>query len=138
MPKPDSEHNGFKVNKPFRLLSKMRGRRAITRSGSSVVIRDLNKSSNDQLFVFSSSGSIEPKVDKSMSLDIGENGHGRWLTWTKNKNIWEQHFQLKDEYIVNERNLVLEVIGGRDQNNATIAVWKKHNGLNQRWIVDYV
>lgn len=60
------------------------------------------------------------------------------MTVMKTQNIWDQHFNLDGDRIVNERGLVFDVSGGRDRNGQNVLVWKKHNGLNQKWKVDYV
>lgn len=60
------------------------------------------------------------------------------MTVQKTQDIWDQHFNLDGDRIVNERGLVLDVSGGRDRNGQNVLVWKKHNGLNQKWKVDYV
>lgn len=39
--------NGLIPDRAFRIVSKMKGGRALTRNGSEVVISDLNKNSND-------------------------------------------------------------------------------------------
>jgi hypothetical protein len=71
-------------------------------------------------------------------LDIGSFGKNRNLTWGKALNVWSQHFNLKGNHVQNERGLVLDVAGGRDLNNQTVVVWRKHRGINQRWRVEYV
>jgi hypothetical protein len=71
-------------------------------------------------------------------LSIGDEGRGRYSHFTKEKDVWSQHFQLKGEYLINERSLVLDVAGGQDRNNQNVLVWKRHKGLNQKWRVDYV
>jgi hypothetical protein len=135
----DVIQNGIIPDKPFRIISKMRAGRAITRSRSNVIIRDVKQTDNDQVFVLdSSTGSIQPKRDPSVSLDIGEEGRNRYAQFAKEKDIWYQHFQLKGENIVNERGLVLDVSGGKDRNGQSVLVWKRHNGANQRWKIDYV
>jgi hypothetical protein len=118
----------------------MRAARALTRSGNNVVIRDVsNGIKNDQIFVFDSeTGSIQPQRDTNISLDIGDEGRGRYGTFSKEKDIWHQHFSLKGENLINERGLVLDVAGGQDKNNQNVLVWKKHRGLNQKWKIDYV
>jgi hypothetical protein len=132
----DTVQNGLLTAKPFRLLSKMRGRRALTRSGTKIVIRDKDNS-NDQIFVFDGK-SIQPNQDKSMSIDIEDYGKDRTIMFRKNENIWSQHFNMKGEQMVNERGLVFDVAGGKDTNNQKVIVWKSHKSLNQKWIVDYV
>jgi len=135
----DTIQNGLIPDKAFRIISKMKGGRALTRNGSNVVISDLNKNNNDQIFLFDSqTGSIQPKQDHGLALDIGHSGRGRFTEWSKERDIWQQHFQIKGEYVVNERSLVLDVAGGRDKNNQNVLAWKKHNGLNQKWRIDYV
>lgn len=134
----DTVQNGLIAQKPFRLLSKMRGRRALTRSGNKIVIRDKNNS-NDQIFVFDDkTNSIQPKQDRSLSVDIEDYGKDRTIMFRKNENIWSQHFTMKGEQMVNERGLVFDVAGGKDVNNQKVIVWKSHKSLNQKWVVDYV
>lgn len=135
----DTIQNGLIPDKPFKIISKMKAGRAITRSRNNVIIKDANKGDKDQEFVFDSqSGSIQPRRDHTLSMDIGEEGRNRYAQFAKEKDIWYQHFQIKGEYMVNERGLVLDVAGGRDKNNQNVLVWKKHNGLNQKWKIDYV
>lgn len=135
----DWVQNGIIPDKPFRILSKMSAGRALTRSGSNVVIQNVNKSNYNQQFVFDSmTGSIQPKKDGSVALDIGEQGRNRYARFDKEQDIWYQHFQLKGEYLMNERGLVLDVAGGKDRNNQNVLVWKRHKGQNQKWKIDYV
>jgi len=137
---PDTVQNGIIPDKPFRILTKMRSARAITRSGDNVVIRDVsNGSAKDQIFVFDSeTGTIQPQRDTNVALDMGHEGRGRYSHFVKEKDVWHQHFQLNGEYLINERGLVLDVAGGKDRNNQDVLVWKKHKGLNQKWKIDYV
>jgi len=90
----DTVQNGIIPDKPFRIITKMRSGRALTRSGDNVVIRDVSKSSNnDQIFVFDSeTGSIQPQRNTNISLDIGDEGRGRYAHFVKEKDIWHQHF----------------------------------------------
>jgi hypothetical protein len=135
----DTVQNGIIPDKAFKIISKMRSGRAITRSKNNVIIRDNKKNDKDQLFVFDSlTGSIQPSNNHDVSLEIGDAGRGRYSQFNKERDIWFQHFQLKGENLVNERGLVLDVAGGRDKNNQNVLVWKKHNGLNQKWKIDYV
>lgn len=135
----DIIQNGIIPDKPFRILSKMKAGRALTRSRNNVIIRDANKNDNDQVFVYDSqTGSIQPKKNHRVALDIGEEGRNRYVQFADEKDIWYQHFQIKGEYLVNERGLVLDVAGAKDQNNQNVLAWKKGNGLNQKWRIDYV
>jgi len=134
----DTVQNGLIAGKPFRLLSKMRGKRALTRAGSKIVIMDKNNG-NDQIFVFDDkSKSIQPKQDRSLSVDIEDYGKDRTIMFRKKENVWSQHFNMKGEQMVNERGLVFDVAGGKDVNNQKVIVWKSHKSLNQKWVVDYV
>jgi hypothetical protein len=118
----------------------MKSARALTISGDNVVIRDVSGGSQkDQIFVFDSeTGTIQPQRDTKISMDIGDEGRGRYAHFVKEKDIWHQHFMLKGENLINERGLVLDVAGGQDRNNQNVLVWKKHKGLNQKWKIDYV
>lgn len=135
----DSINNGIIPDKPFKIISKMRGARAITRSKNNLIIRDNKKNDADQLFVFDSqTGSIQPKRDHNVSIEIADAGRNRYAQLNKERDIWFQHFQLRGEYIVNERSLVFDVAGGQDKNGQSVFVWKRHSGLNQKWRIDYV
>lgn len=131
--------NGIVPDKPFTIISKLKSGRALTRVGDKAVIRDYSQANNDQIFVFDSkTGSIQPRRDNKIAVDIGEDGRNRYVRFSGTKDIWHQHFQLKGDYLVNERGLVFDVAGGKDQNNQNVLVWKKHNGLNQKWKINYV
>lgn len=131
--------NGIIPDKPFQIISKLGAGRALTRAGEKVVIQDANKSNADQIFVFdSNTGSIQPKRNNKIALDIGEDGRNRYVRFGWTKDIWHQHFQLEGDYVVNERGLVFDVAGGKDQNNNSVLAWKKHNGTNQKWKINYV
>lgn len=55
----DSIKGGLIPDKPFKILSKLRSGRAVTREGKNIVIRDKSGNNQNQLFVFDSrSGSI--------------------------------------------------------------------------------
>lgn len=71
-------------------------------------------------------------------MEIGEEGRNRYARFANEKDIWYQHFQIKGEYIMNERGLVLDVSGAKDKDNQNVLTWKKHKGLNQKWKIDYV
>jgi len=57
--------------------------------------------------------------------------------WTTNAR-WFQMFRFKNNNIVNERGLVMDVSSNRDAENQNIHMWNKHNGLNQQWDIIYV
>jgi hypothetical protein len=116
----------------------MKARRALTRSGNKLIIRDKDNSNDSQTFYNESNNSIQPKQDRSLSVDIEDYGKDRTLALRKNENIWSQHFNLKNEEIVNERGLVFDVAGGKDVNGQKVLVWKVHKSLNQKWTVEYV
>ena len=40
--------------------------------------------------------------------------------------------------MLNERGKVLDVSGNRDAENRNVLVWKRHNGLNQKWRIQYI
>jgi len=85
----DTIQNGLIPDRPFRLITKMKSGRALTRVGKDVKITDRNNSNNDQVFVFDSKmGSIQPKTSKGLSLDIVDWGKQRTLQWTRSHNIW--------------------------------------------------
>jgi hypothetical protein len=85
----DTIQNGIIPDKPFKIISKMRGARAITRSKDNVIIRDNNKNDKDQLFVFDSqTGSIQPMKDHNVSLEIADAGRNRFAQFNKERDIW--------------------------------------------------
>jgi len=80
----DTVQNGIIPDKPFRILTKMNSGRALTRAGDNVVIRDVQTNNYDQIFVFDSeTGSIQPQRDTNVSLDIGDEGRGRYSHFVK-------------------------------------------------------
>jgi len=134
----DSVQNGLIPNKPFRLVTAMKSNRVLTRTGNNVVIRDRNDR-EEQIFVFDSkSKSIQPFKNQKVSLDISDFGKGRSLVWKNRANVWTQKFNFRNQKLVNERGLALDVQGGRDKQNQPVVAWKKHRGINQKWRVDYV
>jgi hypothetical protein len=72
----------------------MRSGRALTRSGDNVVIRGVSSGQAvNQIFVFDSeTGTIQPQRNTNISLDIGDQGRGRYSHFVKEKDIWHQHF----------------------------------------------
>jgi hypothetical protein len=46
-------------------------------------------------------------------------------------------FRMKGAWLTNEKGKVMDVSGGKDNENQNIIVWKRHNGLNQQWDVVY-
>lgn len=95
----------------------MKAGRALTRSGNKVVIQD-RSNSNDQVFIRDSKNDhIEPAAERSVSLDIADAGKNRYLVFDNEKDFWSQKFKLIGKRLVNERNLVLDVAGGKDVDN---------------------
>jgi len=89
---PDTIQNGIIPDKPFRILTKMKSGRAVTRAGDNVVIRDVRTNDSNQIFIFDSeTGTIQPK-NSSAALDIGDEGRGRYSHFVKEKDVWHQHF----------------------------------------------
>lgn len=43
-----------------------------------------------------------------------------------------------DGHIINERGKAVDVSGGHDNEGRNIIMWKKHNGKNQLWDIEYV
>lgn len=77
----DTVQTGIIPDKPFRLVTKMRSGRVLTRAGNNVVIRSRNDK-EDQIFVMDSkTNTIEPSRNRKVSLDIGDGGKNRYLTW---------------------------------------------------------
>jgi len=117
----------------------MKSGRALTRAGDKAVISDYNKGSNNQIFVFdSNTGSIQPRRDNKVSMDIGEDGRNRYVKFSQTKDMWHQHFHQEGDYIVNERGLVFDVEEGKDANGTNVHVWKKTGQLHQQWKIQYV
>lgn len=58
--------------------------------------------------------------------------------WGTNSG-WFQIFKYSGQNIVNVKDgRVLDVQGGKDKEGQDVFVWKKHNGLNQRWKILYL
>lgn len=73
--------SGILPNKPFRIVTKLRSGRVLTRVGANVVIRNRNDR-EDQIFILDpKTGSIEPSKNRNLSLDVGDFGKNRYLTW---------------------------------------------------------
>jgi len=89
----DTVQNGLIPNKPFRIISKMKSGRVITRIGNNnVVIRNKNDR-EEQIFVFDSKTvTIEPVKRKNLSLDIADWGHQRYVKFSNTKSIWHEKF----------------------------------------------
>jgi len=47
-------------------------------------------------------------------------------------------FRFVGEHIINYRGLALDVVSGQDKEGQGVQVFKKHNGVNQRWKIVYV
>lgn len=72
--------SGIIPDKPFKINTKLASGRALTRAGDKVVIMDDAKNNADQIFVFDSkTGSIQPRRDNKIALDIGEDGRNRYV-----------------------------------------------------------
>jgi len=84
----DTVQRGIIPDKPFRLVTKMRSGRVLTRAGNNVVIRTRNDK-EDQIFILDpKTNSIEPIKSRSVSLEIGDAGKNRYLTWANSKSVW--------------------------------------------------
>lgn len=58
--------------------------------------------------------------------------------WGTNSG-WFQIFKYNGQNIVNIKdNRVLDVEGAKDREGQDVFVWKRHNGLNQRWKIVYL
>jgi hypothetical protein len=58
--------------------------------------------------------------------------------WSTNSG-WFQIFKYNGQNIVNIKDgRVLDVEGGKDREGQDVFVWKRHNGLNQRWAIVYL
>lgn len=136
----DLEKNELKEERAFRIVSKLRGKRLLTRSGDKLVIRDRNNGDSNQIWLLDrNTKTIEPKAERSVAIDIGQRGHNRNLEIDPSQaKLWSQQFRVQGDYLVNERGLVFDIAGGRDRNNQNVLVWKKHRGMNQKWEIEYV
>lgn len=84
----DNVQQGIIPGKPFRLVTKMRSGRVLTRVGNNVVIRSRNDK-EDQVFILDSkTQTIEPVKNRKVSLDIGDWGHNRYLEWKGSESVW--------------------------------------------------
>jgi hypothetical protein len=72
-----------------------------------------------------------------LSLGLHADGKNRAVDLSKTTSAWFQTFRYKNENLVNQRGLVLEVEGNKCQEGQNVNAWKKHNGKNQRWIIRY-
>jgi hypothetical protein len=70
-------------------------------------------------------------------LDIANEGKDRNLVAKKKNGRWDQQFRVKGDRVENIRGVVVTVEGGKDKDGQNVIVWKKSNGLNQRWTIVY-
>lgn len=70
-------------------------------------------------------------------LDIAHEGKDRDLIAHKVNRRWDQQFRIKGDRVENIRGVVVTVEGSKDKDGQNVIVWKKSNGLNQKWNIVY-
>jgi hypothetical protein len=130
---------GFHLNRPFYIRTKMiTGRTVEALPNGNLVLRTIFKDRKPQMFTFSGiAKTIESIEYPGKSLDIEESGKSANLRLFKTNARWFQMFRIKGDYLVNERGLVVEIQGNRDNENSNIGIGKLRNAKTQQWIIAY-
>jgi len=133
------EDSGLYLERPFYLISRLPKHRALTLShGRYLRINDKKKNDPHQIFYLDHlTRTIKCKLFTAKSWSIPNRGRKNQLDLEPTNARWWQLFDYKNGNVVNERGKVLDVSGGRDNNNQDVIVWNLHNGLNQQWDVVY-
>jgi hypothetical protein len=130
---------GFHINRPFYLRSRLPMKRVAEVVGTDIRLRRYTTSRvKQQMYTFDRvSKTIKSQYHTSYSIEISGNGTSSNLRVTTTNSRWWQLFRRRGAFIMNERGKVMDVHGGRDEENRNVIVWKKHGGLNQQWDVVY-
>ena len=68
-------------------------------------------------------------------------GSGQNAVIESNKNLhltrWWSLFRMQGQFLVNERGKVLDIHGGRDEEQRQLIFYGKHGKLNQQWDIIY-
>jgi hypothetical protein len=130
---------GFYRNRPFYIVSRLPKRRVLTVvSGRNLVIKTKKAKHTNQLFYFDHlTKTIKSQQYRGRSLDIQSAGRSNNLQIWNTNSRWFQLFEYKNGNLVNSRGKVMDVHGGRDQEGRNIIVWRRHNGKNQQWDIQY-
>ena len=68
----------------------------------------------------------------------GNGGQNNFKITSSITSRWWQMFRMKGAFITNEHGKVVDVSGGKDNENQNIIVWNKHGGVNQQFDIVYV
>lgn len=135
-----NEDFGFRMSKPFYIVSAMPWRRIITSvDGKNVAIKSYQKGAKQQLWWFDqATKTIKSYNWKDRAFEITNNGESNNLGLATANARWFQLFRYqKGGFLVNEKGKAIEVSGERDDEGANVAMGTKTGNVNQRWNIVY-
>jgi len=131
---------GFHINRPFYIVSRLPMHRVAEAGGNNnITLKRFAKGRNAQQWFYDNvSKTIKNQNWKNYCMEIPSNGRANDLKITGSiTSRWWQMFKYDNGWIVNEKGKVLDVHGGRDEENRNIIVWGRHKGINQQWDIVY-
>jgi hypothetical protein len=130
---------GLYVERPFHIVSQLPGRRYLDIIDRRNVVIKTPNSYKTQVWYFDQRSRTIKSQSNNESFDIQNAGKNKNLQVYKTNSGWFQLFKYNGGNIVNVKDQkVLDVAGSRDTEGNNVVVWKRHNGLNQRWKVIYL
>jgi hypothetical protein len=131
---------GFYINRPFYIMSKLPMRRVLDiKGGRNINLQSRVNGKKTQQFTFDEkTKTIQSIGFKGKSLEIQNEGRNGNVQINAVNSRWFQLFRLKGEFIVNEKGKVLDVSGGRDQENSNVQVWVLNKTPAQQWDIVYL
>jgi Fe2+ transport system protein FeoA len=125
---------GFFINRAFNIVSKLPMGRVldVQAKGLGLVIRRRVLNDKSQSFYFDgSTKTILSTKHKGLAITIGGEGKSSVLSLAKNGARWFQMFKIKGDFITNEKGNVLDVQGGKDQENRIVQAYKLNKSVAQ-------
>jgi hypothetical protein len=131
---------GFYVERPFHIISQMPGRRYIDVIDNKNIVIKTTNSYDSQVWWFDQvTKTIRNQKFKNVSMHVQNNGRGRKMELYNTNSGWFQLFKYSGQNIMNVQDgKVLDVQSNRDKEGQQVIVWRRHNGLNQRWKILYL
>jgi hypothetical protein len=106
---------GLKVGIPFSIYTRMGCGKAIEVVGKSLVIKRKNGKKTQNWIFNDDKRTIQSLEFPELSLGLHADGKNRAVDLSKTTSAWFQTFRYKNENLVNQRGLVLEVEGNKCQ-----------------------
>jgi hypothetical protein len=130
---------GFRVNTDFLIQTALASRRVADNVGGSIILKTRN-SFKTQIWYFDNHYKmVRSRARTTTVLNISSSGKGENLDAATHNRQWYQKFKYVGEHIVSPYNhKAVDVYEGKDQEAQNIIMWKKHNGLNQKWKLVYL